>query len=79
MKGIPVPWDANGDLHSEKRYKEMLVRVRNYDSGLFCIETSLSGKDILDILSRNFELLSTLKMVWNGLPLPPPWSNEGRN
>ena len=44
MKGMPVPWDANGDLHSEKRYKEMLVRVRNYDSGLFCIETSLSGK-----------------------------------
>ena len=27
--------DANGDLHSAKRYREMLVRVRNYESGHF--------------------------------------------
>ena len=49
LKGMPIPWDGNGDLHPPKRYKEMLAKVRSDDIELACMEASLSRKDIINL------------------------------
>lgn len=62
-QGMLVPWDGNGDLYPSNAYKDILKRVKDDDSRVACVETSLSKQGIVDLLSKEFDFLLTFKMI----------------
>jgi hypothetical protein len=68
--GLPSFWNENGDLYPMNNYQKLLEDRRNSDNKFENLDGTLKGKDVVELLAGDFELLHNLKMIFRKLPPP---------
>jgi hypothetical protein len=67
---VPSFWDGNKQLYSQKSYQKLLDDRRNDESRFEQLEGTLKGKDVMDMLDGDFDLLHNLKIIFRNLTHP---------
>lgn len=69
-KGLPHLFDGNGELYPWETYNSMLVHKRNDDTTIDGINGALTGRHIMKILSKDYEILTKSRSIWKELEHP---------
>ena len=67
-KGLPIFWDHNGKLLSNKEYNDLLTQARMDHSKFEDLEKNLKGEAIVNKLSDDFDILAQFKMIKSNYP-----------
>ena len=65
---LPSFWDEQGIFLSEEDYVEVFHQKKNDTSTFNHLSTVIKGQDIVNILEKDFELLSMMKEIVLSLP-----------
>jgi len=67
--GIPSFWGGNNALLQKDVYNALIVKSRNDDSKFQCIQGSVKGESIVDLLYGDFQLLFEVRKLFQNMPL----------
>ena len=65
---LPSFWDEEGRMFSQEQYHSLLVQSHMDHSKFDDLEKGLTGKVIVDKLTKDFEILQKFLIIRGGLP-----------